>query len=390
VTGKIDGDFASNGWGSPGGTFQATQLNANNTWSGPNTFVAATTFEGPITSSGTNSFMGQTTFSSPGVFGNSQQNDPVQSDLNSSSPSTEYSLEQAGNFATDALAGCVAVPNGATVHQSNGIGGYANSSGTAFAVGGYFSGRCLTANCNIWGSNAIAADGGFAASQLYGQEVDLNVGNGSTFGKGILFNGAWSAQPLRSTSGMGNIPVIGVLQPISVSGGPYYWTAGFACAAGATDNGDGTGTGNCVDLGPAAASGPAASQGITFHGRTTTNSIVSTKLVQSQDSSNRAELTWLDESNNAATFLAVLPVHGMTNYQLSGNNLITSGSCTLSAGSCSYTFNNPYLTAPNCTANGHSVANAMKVSSTTTSVTITSASSSDAQAASFICVPTAN
>ena len=143
---------------------------------------------------------GQNTFSSAGVFGNSQQNDLVQSILNSCNPCTEYSAEQGNNFATDAFAGCVAVPNGATVHQSNGIAGYANSSGTAFAVGGYFSGRCLAANCNVWGSNPLAADGGLQALQLYGSEINVNVGNALSFGKGLLFNGAWSAQPTRSTS----------------------------------------------------------------------------------------------------------------------------------------------------------------------------------------------
>lgn len=388
---SIKGTFTSNGWGAPGGTFDAIQpLGANHSWAGANTFSGQTTFVGPIVATGTNQFSGQNTFSSSGVFSNSQQNDPVQSVVNSCSPGTEYAAEQSNNFATDALAGCVAVPNGATVHQSNGIAGYANSSGTAFAVGGYFSGRCLAANCNVWGSNPIAADGGFAAAQLYGSEVDVNVFNGASFGKGLLFNGAWAAQPSRSHSDMGSMPTVGILQPLAVSGGPFYWTAGIGCAAGATDNGDGTGTGNCIDLGPAAATGAAASQGISFHGRASTNAIVSSKLVQTLDSNNRGQLTWLDESNKAGTFVAVFPVHGTSNYQISGNNFITSGSCTLASGSCSYTFSNPYLTSPNCTANGRSAANAMKVTSTATAVTIASSISTDAQTVSFICMPTAN
>jgi hypothetical protein len=189
---------------------------------------------------------------------------------------------------------------------------------------------------------------------------------------------------------MGNMPVIGVLQPIAASGGPYFWSAGFACAAGATDNGDGTETGNCIDLGPAKASGPASSQAITFHARTVANGIVSSKVAQTQDSKNRAQLTWLDESNNAATLITVLPVHGTSNYQLSRNNFITSGSCTFSSGSCSYTFSNAYLNPPNCTANGRSAANAMQVTSTTTAVTVISSSGADSQVVSFLCIPTAN
>lgn len=391
---SVKGTFTSNGWGTPGGTFEATPLSTpSNTWSGNNIFSGQTTFIGPITSSGSNQFTGQNTFSSPGVFTNTANTDNGISKfvLNNCNPSSEWSSQQGGTANTSALIGCVTVPSSSTAHQSTAVSGYSDASSAAtMTVGGYFMGRCHVANCQVWGANPIAVDGGFQALQMYGSEIDVNVSNSASYGKGLLFNGAWSAQPTRSTTGFGNMPAIGILQPIANRGGPYYWSAGFGCAAGATDNGDGTGTGDCIDLGPAAASGPTASQGITFHGRTAANGIVSSKVAQTQDSSNRAQLTWLDESNGSATFITVLPVHGTSNYQLSGNNFITSGSCTLSSGSCSYTFSNAYLNPPNCTANGRSAANAMLVSSTTKAVTITSSSGTDSQVVSFLCVPTAN
>lgn len=60
--------------------------------------------------------------------------------------------------------------------------------------------------------------------------------------------------------------------------------------------------------------------------------------------------------------------------------------CTLSAGTCTVTFSQgPYFPAPICTANGETVANAMAVASTTTTVTIHSSSGTDTQVVNIVC-----
>ncbi|MHB8527080.1 MAG: hypothetical protein ACYDD2_13090 [Candidatus Acidiferrales bacterium] len=61
--------------------------------------------------------------------------------------------------------------------------------------------------------------------------------------------------------------------------------------------------------------------------------------------------------------------------------------CTLAAGTCTVNFTQgPYISAPICTANGQTVANAFSVSSTTSAVTIHSSSSTDTQTANILCV----
>ena len=61
--------------------------------------------------------------------------------------------------------------------------------------------------------------------------------------------------------------------------------------------------------------------------------------------------------------------------------------CTLVAGTCTVTFGQrPYISAPICSANGQTVANAFAVSSTTAAVTITSSSGADTQVANIVCV----
>jgi len=61
--------------------------------------------------------------------------------------------------------------------------------------------------------------------------------------------------------------------------------------------------------------------------------------------------------------------------------------CTLVAGTCTVSLGQgPYISAPICSANGQTVANAFSVSSTTTSVTVTSSSGTDTQVANIVCV----
>jgi hypothetical protein len=68
-----------------------------------------------------------------------------------------------------------------------------------------------------------------------------------------------------------------------------------------------------------------------------------------------------------------------------------SGTCTLSAGSCTHTFIYPHVIIPTCiaTTQGTTI-NAMKATATTTAVTIKSASSSDSSVVGWVCYPPTN
>ena len=94
-------------------------------------------------------------------------------------------------------------------------------------------------------------------------------------------------------------------------------------------------------------------------------------------------------ATEAGAYIAVLPGHAATS-TIGNTNIISAGHATLSSGTVTITFTEAYGTAPECTANGHTTANAMLVSSTLTTVTVTSSSGSDSQVVSWHCIPAAN
>lgn len=325
-----------------------------------------------------------------GVYTNTQINDYSVSTVGAISPATEWTAIGQPGFPTEAMTGAINCQAGATTHQCTGVAGYCaanqNSAGgnSANCVGGYFQGFCKVSGAWCWGTNPIVASTPGQPANLLASETDVNAenaGDGGADGGANVCTGIWGAQPTQSTSGPGNMPCIN----IQIVGGGH-WTAGVACQEGATSNGDGANTGNCIDMGPFASTASSNSQGISMHSRTSTNAVVSGKIFQAVDSANHPEFVYLDVASSHGALVADLPPHGFSN-GTSPNSFLSYGSCTLSGGSCSSTFSNAYIAAPVCAANGEATANAMKVTTTTTAVTVTSSSGTDTQAVFWVCGP---
>jgi hypothetical protein len=204
-------------------------------------------------------YSGPLTLISPGVFTNTQMNLFNQSLLNSCSPSTEFSTEQAGNFATDAVDGCVATPSSGTVHQSNGIAGYATNLSTSInAVGGYFSGRALANGVHVWGSNSLVQDSGFTNTVLVGHEIDVNTtASAATPAWGLELNGAQNSP--GNTGGAQNMGRVGVV----LAGGN--WNTGFSCGLTTLNQTANYANGGaCVLMQPVTTGNSQFSQGVQF------------------------------------------------------------------------------------------------------------------------------
>lgn len=224
------------------------------------TVTGASTFNGGLTTttttstgagshSGTETFTGAPAISATnaGVFTNTQSQFYLQSLLNSCNPTTEFNVTQggAGTNTTDALTGCVAIPVGSTVHQSNGLAGYASvSSASTNGVGVYGQSRCLVNNTNCWGANNLVQDfAGLTGHSMNGLEIDVNVLGTPTAARGLLIAGA-------STGTMpANSPAIAIGAP----GTGKLWNTAISVTDAASVNGIAigtTGTGNSVSSQP--------------------------------------------------------------------------------------------------------------------------------------------
>lgn len=328
--------------------------------------------------------------SSSGAFDNAAMYDYFISSINSCSPTTEFTaMFPAGDFATEALTGCIAVPSSSTEIQANGIAGYVNSSSTATnAVGGFFAGRCLATNCRVWGENPLAVDGGFAAKFLYGSEIDVNVANAGSVGNGLQVHGLWSAQPTSSANNFGNMPGVLVLAPVNTG----QWTSDFACGSASATNG--TGFGPCLDIGLNQNTGNSGSMAIMFHGKDTVGTFHNIELVSSLDATNHfVAPVWLDVTANKFAYGALLPFHGSNMSDTATGSIISVGTVSVSAStSGSYTFSTPYESAPFCTITPTSSPSSVGVYWVTTSTTAVTANvtTSGTITFNFVCGPQAN
>lgn len=166
--------------------------------------------------------------SNAGVFTNTQMNDYLTSVINGCSTLTEFQATQGNsNYATEAVSGCVAYPNGATVHQANGVAGYANSTNstvlTGGAVGGYFSGRQLVNSGASWGINSIVMDtSGVSGDQLASNETDVNFAGSPARVWGIIITGASTG---TTPSGIGNAAGLDIRAPGYAGGSVVKWNA---------------------------------------------------------------------------------------------------------------------------------------------------------------------
>lgn len=252
ITGTFSGNPTMSGtwtFSNPivGSTTGNTAPAANNAFTGNNTHSGTETFNAAIIS--TSPFA----LTNPGVFTNTQQNEYMQSLINGCSPLTEAD----GNGpTTDAIAGCIATPATAPVHQINAIAGYANSSCNSFTgttcntVAGYFANRAITNGAGIWGLNPIIVDtAGTSGTFMVGTEIDINI-NGSP---GHVFG-----LQITGTSGGAGVMPAGAAAITIDKIGSLSWPLGLNIGTGAT------GTSPAIAIGATSSASSSSSQNINF------------------------------------------------------------------------------------------------------------------------------
>lgn len=112
------------------------------------------------------------------AFSDSSYAGRFQSLLNGANPGTLYTSQQVGHQSTDAIAGAISVPVGASAHQTNAIAAYIISNraqpGNGGDVGGYFQVGCNANNCAGFGLNPMVYDKAGKNGQTLGNEFDFN------------------------------------------------------------------------------------------------------------------------------------------------------------------------------------------------------------------------
>lgn len=140
---------------------------------------------------GNKAFTGVATFSNPGVFTNGQYNLYGQFLVGGSIPSGETTPAY-----TAALIGGIVTPASATVLNSMGIVGLANSKCNSFSrticntVAGYFQARASINGASAWAQNGLVNDfTGVTGTYLTGNEIDVNVQGAPTQVYGLQITG---------------------------------------------------------------------------------------------------------------------------------------------------------------------------------------------------------
>lgn len=338
-------------------------------------------------------------FNVTGNYLNTQYNAYLESILGGCSEASvlaHWSTVQSTTYSnTDAMDGCLETPSGtglATNGNNNGISGYAinNNSlkqgawgdGTLIASGihGYCWSIASNSQCE-GGVSEVSSSSSLSGVVLVGHEVGLLPQNTTDKTYGFL------------ESMFGNVqPTFAPAFDVNVSGGTARVTSGYKCETNSLFL-TSTYFTACLDIEPLNTSASAISQGIEFTSLSSTSTRVTTMIQQSTDSANKAQLRYDQLSNLTDATFAFLPDTGGSN-GLSPNGNISFGSISLSsATSGSHTFANAYLSAPFCTitevgTTPSSLTNA-EVTSSTTTVTVTAASSITATF-NFVCGPAAN
>lgn len=112
-------------------------------------------------------------FAATGTFTDTAMNIGWSFLLNGISPTTEYTTEHVGDWATQALVSGVAIPSTATVTEADGSYSYVNNASTTTNAVGYgCTVRGLAAGVHLFGLNPLVDDGGFA-STVVGCEWDI-------------------------------------------------------------------------------------------------------------------------------------------------------------------------------------------------------------------------
>ena len=253
---------------------------------------------------------------SGGSFTSGAMHQYLSSKLNSCDPVTELKATQGGQYSTEAVTGCVAEPPGASILQSAGIAGYANTSADssartiANAAGGYFQCRSLANNSACWGINPLVQDvRSLSGHWLTGEEIDVNQ-SGSPAGMwGLLITGIMS----------GNTPADSWAIDVSPTMGR--WRTGIQLADGAI-------AGYGMILGSTATSANSGSQALCFSFRDSGNA---SHCGGSIFSDSAGDLSLNSHTNlilNGPTYLG-----SATSHLVSGNaNPATAGVIRLASG----------------------------------------------------------
>lgn len=177
---------------------------------------------------------GSLALATTGTYTSGAQNEYCTSLLDGLSPATEYSLQQGGLNATEALVGGATIPLGTTQHQVNAVSGYivnnANSASRTVANGGagYFQARAAGNGTAVWGINPLVADdAGVSSHDLTGCEIDVNVSGTPSHVWGQLITGILN----------GTMPVDSWAINIAPPFGTQRWWTGIEISDGTVNSG---------------------------------------------------------------------------------------------------------------------------------------------------------
>lgn len=179
-------------------------LNGNNAWTGNETHAGTEAFSNTITSTTTLTSNPFGLTWSPPNFTTTWPT--VYNGANLTSPSWAASQQNQSMLINTGLFG-LEIPSGSTIGTGTGISGYARtSSGTTGAVGVYGQGamNANTSGIGAWGGNFLGtncatqsctAGNGFANSNVYGVEIDVNaLTNAPTNARALLITGGSNVQ----------------------------------------------------------------------------------------------------------------------------------------------------------------------------------------------------
>jgi hypothetical protein len=303
------------------------------------------------------------------VFTNTQMNECLVSEVNGLTPN-EYNTVQAGNFSTDAMAGCVDMPITATVHQINGMAGYVtnhvNVPQSGGAVGGYFQGRQIASNGSSWGANSLVQDTvGLTGHQIISNEVDVNVLGVPARAFGVLVTGASTG----TVPALGSAAGIEIRSPGYVGGSVLHWPAALNIP-------DGSGT-LAVNIGTTTTANSVGSMPITLNGRD--GGAVAHSSTISCDLNGRLQVNSLNVPVETAvvdltaqtaavgtTTLYTVPALGQGQYRISWNAKVTTAAGVSSTlGALTIVYTDPDGVAQTITCGAQTSAGAIATTSAT-------------------------
>lgn len=392
-------DGFSNSWagisgsgssGIPGGLTTQVQFNNAGVFGGDANFTYATA-------------TGLLTHVNPGVFTNAQNNFYNVFSLTGGSacdPGTVITkiaaIQGITQKYTEGASACLNLPAGTglvTDGQNNGLGGYVinNNSSQQGAYGNSWGtgvwGACYNKANNTSCQGLVSwclEDVSLTGTTCAGIESGMAPANTGGLYYGFLFSPWGTVQPT-------NMPAFEVHDNLPTA--TTLATVGFNSDA-ASILIQRTFFAPAFHAGSVTSSAGSISQSLQFDSRTTPgNATVTAEMETSDDANNLPNLRFGNTANDstAATNIATLPDHGTTGVGTGG--MITINSCTMSSGTCTYTFANAYPSAPKCVAtwNGTgTLSGILKAVPGTSSVVVTSTVGTDNDVVNIICGPAAN